>query len=152
MNLLENSKCKISNIIFTSEKFPIDSPGGRRVSHLIDKGLLNNFSSALITFDIYKRSDIYKFPLTFNYKFLFASGSFFIKFILLLVAIIKFLIDLIYLFNFYKIKKIYIYSRLGIFTFIISFFAKLYNSKIILDCTEWYNYKQINGLINKSQE
>ena len=152
MNLLKNSKIKISSIIFTSEKFPIDSPGGRRVSNLIDQGLLNNLSSALITFDIYKRSDIYKFPLTFDYKFFVLRGSFIIKLILLMGTLTKFLIDLIYLLNVYKIKRIYIYSRLGIFTFIISLLGKLYNSKIILDCTEWYEYKELNGLINKFQE
>jgi len=152
MNLSRNSKSKISHIIFTSERFPIDSPGGRRVSHLIDKGLLNNLSSVLITLDIYKRSDIYKFPLTFNYKFLFVRGSFIIKFLLVLFSIVKFLFDLIYLFTFYKIKKVYIYSRFGIFTFIISLIGKLYNSEIIIDCTEWYSYNQINGFINKLQE
>ena len=145
MNLLKSSNSKIKYIIFTTEKFPIDSPGGRRISSLLDKGLLNNVFSGLITFDKYKASDLYEFPLTLNYINIVGEKRLIIKLVLFPVILIRFLFDLIYLFSIYKIEKIYIYSRQGIFTFLISIISKIYNSEITIDCTEWFDYKEVNG-------
>ena len=69
MNFLKSSKLKIKYIVFTTEKFPIDSPGGRRISSLFDQGFLNNNFSALITFYEYKSSQIYKLTLYLNQIF-----------------------------------------------------------------------------------
>ncbi len=152
MNFLKSSKLKIKYIVFTTEKFPIDSPGGRRISSLFDQGFLNSNFSALITFDKYKSSHIYRFPLNINYLQILHGKKFIFKFINLPFILIKIFFDLINLLTLYKIEKIYVYSRLGLFTCLISILSKIYNVELIIDCTEWFDFKEVKGLSNKLQE
>ncbi len=142
----------INSLIFTTEKFPYASPGGRRICNLIESGVLNDKNSILVLITDYSQFEKieYKFHKIKIFNFINKNKFNFVEKLLhYLPRIIRFYIFIFYLLNKYKINKIYLYSRIGIFTSFLALLSKIYKNQLIVDCTEWYRIDEIKGLFNK---
>ena len=144
-------KSNINYLIFTTERFPYASPGGRRICNLIESGILNDKNSIFVLVTDHPQFEKigYKFKQVKIFNIFNNKLNFIEKFIRYLLGIIRFYIFILFILNKYKINQVYLYSRIGVFTSFLALFSKIYRIKLIVDCTEWYSVSEINGVLNK---
>ena len=144
---------KVDNLIFTTEKFPYGSPGGRRICNLLEEQILISKNSIIIILDneninfdkfIFFESKIFKYKRFTRHNV--------IKFISYFYLLKRFLFYVIILFKNYEIKQTYIYSRMGFFTLLLILISKFNKTKVLIDNTEWFTIIKIPGFLNKISE